>query len=486
MQHRRNRIRNPQSASAEAGNESAAHSADSNVPPIFDRFMAKIEWRDPKQLSSARRNARTHSQSQIAQIAASIQQFGFVNPILIGDDGCIVAGHGRAAAAKKLGLDEVPVIRLDHLSANERRAYALADNRLAEIAGWDRELLAVELQELSEIDLNFDIEITGFETAEIDILVDEHRRGDDSSDDLLIQESVEAPTTRTGDSWVLGEHRIICGDALDPAVFTIIMHNEQADMAFTDPPYNVRIDKHVCGLGTIHHREFKMACGEMSEDEFVRFLQHTLKNHAEHCRNGAVIFCCMDWRHLFELQTAARRVDLPTLNLCVWSKTNGGMGAFYRSAHELILVLKKGNAPHRNNIQLGRYGRYRTNVWHIEGANTIRAARREELALHPTVKPVTLVAEAIKDVTKRGDLVLDGFAGSGTTILAAQKTGRRCCAIELDPGYVDVAIRRWQALSGEEAVHAESGIAFEELAESRAAEPAPRTRKRRKPTSPEV
>ncbi len=284
--------------------------------------------------------------------------------------------------------------------------------------------------------------------------------------------------------WKLGDHRLICGDALGPTVFKRLTGKEHAAMVFVDPPYNVAIDGHVCGLGAIRHREFAMASGEMSEAEFTDFLQRhspTMQTIVETERS----FCCMDWRHLYELQTAARQVKLSTLNFCIWRKTNAGMGALYRSQHELILVLKKGTAPHQNNVQLGRFGRYRTNVWTYEGATSVRASRREELALHPTVKPVTLIADAIKDVTRRGDLVLDGFAGSGTTILAAQKTGRRCYAIELDPGYVDVAIRRWQSYTGEKAIHAESGSMFDDLAASRTAEPARPVRKRRKPSTTE-
>lgn len=486
--------RNRQQAGSSGGSRSAArdvnastpHSTVSNIPPSLERFVAKIEWRDPKNLPPAQRNARTHTDKQIAQIAASIEQFGFTNPVLIGDDGRIIAGHGRVAAAKHLGLDEIPVIRLDHLSAAERRAYVIADNRLAELSGWDHELLAVELQELSTIALDFDVEITGFETAEIDVLLETCVQENDVADNFTTPEGIETPTTQTGDLWRLGDHRIICGDALDPCNFEQLMGDEHADVVFTDPPYNVKVDGHVCGLGSIRHRNFEMASGEMSEVQFTDFLQQSLKNHAEHCRNGAVIFCCMDWRHLFEVQTAARQAGLSTLNLAVWAKTNAGMGSLYRSGHELILVLKRGNAPHQNNVQLGRYGRYRTNVWHHEGANSIRASRRAELAQHPTVKPVALVADAIKDVSRRGDLVLDGFAGSGSTIIAAQRTGRHCCAIELDPGYVEVAIRRWQALTGEEAIHAESGLTFEQLAASRSIEPARRTRKRRKPATPET
>lgn len=455
------------------------------APNTLQHFAPRIIWRKPDDLPPANRNARTHSDKQIAQLAASIRTFGFTNPVLIGADDKILAGHGRVAAAKLLGWTEIPTIRLDHLNEAERRAYVIADNRLAELAGWDRALLAVEFQALSQIDLGFEIEITGFETAEIDLLIEEVGTGSPEAADQIPAHDPSAPqVTRRGDLWLLDEHRLMCGDALEPATHERLLGGDQARAVFIDPPYNVEIDGNVCGSGRIHHREFAMASGEMSEAEFTDFLHRSLSNVVQHCTDGAVLFCCMDWRHLYQLQTAARRAELAQLNLCVWAKTNAGMGTFYRSHHELVLVLKKGSAPHLNNIALGRYGRYRTNVWTYEGANSIRPSRRAELALHPTVKPVAMVADAIKDVTRRGDLVLDSFAGSGTTILAAENTGRRCYAIELDPAYVDVAIRRWQTYTGAQAVHADSGSSFEQIAEARAI-PASRVRRRRRPIGTE-
>lgn len=460
--------------------ESPPDAADHSFATM-DRFAPRITWRNPGDLIPNDGNARTHSDKQIAQIAASIDQFGFVTPIVIGPNEQILAGHGRVAAAKLLGLSQIPVIRIDHLTEAERRAYVIADNHLAELAGWDRELLAVELQELSNIDLGFDIEVAGFETAEIDLLIEE--LGTEAPDEAAPLPPPAANTpqvTQLGDLWHLGNHRLICGDALDPVIFQRLMGEEEAHAVVTDPPYNVQIGGHVGGSGRIQHREFAMAAGEMSEAEFTAFLRQILINLARHCIDGAVLFIFMDWRHLYELQTAARHAGLAILNLCVWAKTNAGMGSLYRSQHELVVVLKKGTAPHVNNIQLGRYGRYRTNLWTYEGANSIRPSRRAELALHPTVKPVALVADAIKDVTRRGDLVLDSFAGSGTTILAAEKTGRRCYAAELDPIYIDVAVRRWQTLTGRQAVHADYGMTFDQLAENRPTT-VRRIRKRRKP-----
>ncbi len=444
-------------------------------------FQPQISWKNPEDLTPNGRNPRTHSTKQVAQIAASIRQFDFVVPIVVDDNNRILAGHGRLAAANLLQLSRVPVIIIEHLTDEQRRAFVIADNRLAELAGWDQALLAVELQELSELDLDFDVEITGFETAEIDLLIDElDTHAADDADHFPPQSETTPAVSRLGDVWQMGDHRLICGNALEAETFEGLLDGEEADAVFIDPPYNVRIDGHVGGLGSIHHGAFPMACGEMSETEFTEFLQAALTTVSRHCIDGAVLFICMDWRHLYELQTAARQAGLSMLNLCVWAKTNAGMGSFYRSQHELVFVFKKGSEPHTNNVQLGRYGRYRTNVWRYEGANSISPNRRAELAMHPTVKPVALVSDAIKDVTRRGDLVLDGFAGSGTTVLAAQRPGRRCYGIELDPGYVDVAIRRWQNLTGEDAVHANLDMTFAELAETRTATTR-RCRKRRKP-----
>jgi DNA modification methylase len=456
-----------------------------SLPDSLERFAPRIIWQKPDDLPPAHRNARTHSDKQIAQLAASIRTFGFTNPVLIGADDNILAGHGRVAAAKMLGLTDIPTIRLDHLTESERRAYVIADNRLAELAGWDRALLAVEFQELTQEELGFEIEITGFETAEIDLLIEEIGSDQAEAVDQIPAHDPSAPqVTRCGDLWILGEHRLMCGNALEPRIHERLAGGEQARAVFIDPPYNVPIDGHVSGSGRIRHREFAMASGELTEAEFTDFLHRSLSNLAPHCTDGAVFFVCIDWRHLYELQTAARQAELLPLNLCVWAKTNAGMGSFYRSHHELVLVLKKGSGPHINNVQLGQYGRYRTNLWTYEGANSIRPSRRAELALHPTVKPTALVADAIKDVTRRGDLVLDSFAGSGTTILAAENTGRRCYAIELDPAYVDVAIRRWQDNTGEQAVHAESGSSFEQIANARATS-APQVRRRRRPLETE-
>ncbi|MCB2051701.1 MAG: ParB N-terminal domain-containing protein [Novosphingobium sp.] len=381
--------------------------------------------RPPGALKPAARNARTHSRKQLRQIADSITRFGFTNPVLVDEDDQILAGHGRVAAAQLLGLNEVPALCIGDLSSKERKAYALADNKLALNAGWDQELLALELQEL--IDLEFDVELTGFSLAEVDFTLDAAR---DSAPDVKEQNSDQIPPmakeaiTRPGDVWQLGRHRLLCGDAREPEHYDVIMGDARADIIFTDPPYNVPIDGHVCGLGRVRHREFAMGAGEMSASQFTAFLGRALGNMVRHARIGAIIYVCMDWRHMRELLEAGDECGLQLKNLVVWNKTNAGMGTFYRSKHELIFVFKYGDAPHVNSFGLGETGRYRTNVWDYPGISSMSATRKDELAMHPTVKPVALVADALRDCSRRGDIVLDPFAGSGTTLMAAQQTGR--------------------------------------------------------------
>ncbi|SLN63387.1 Modification methylase DpnIIB [Roseovarius litorisediminis] len=420
------------------------------APHLPDTLRLKIAYRKVDDLNPYVGNARTHSDKQIAQIAASIRQFGFTNPILIDYANGIVAGHGRVAAARKLGCTEVPVIELAHLSDAERRAYVIADNRLAELAGWDHEILAIELQALSDMDLDFDLEITGFETAEIDLLLDDvdHSEHDPADD---VPEPAPGPAiTRPGNIWHLGRHKLICGDALDAENYRLLMGDERARAPFTDPPYNVKIDGHVCGSGKVKHREFAMAAGEMDKSSFTNFLHDALAAMADVSVDGAIHYVCMDWRHMDELSAAGEGIYSELKNLVVWAKTNGGMGTFYRSRHELIFVYKVGTAKHLNTFGLGETGRYRTNVWDYPGVNSF-GGNQEDLALHPTVKPVALVADAIRDVTRRGDIVLDGFGGSGTTLIAAERTGRVARLIELDPQYCDVICRRFEALTGNSA-----------------------------------
>ena len=433
----------------------------------------KIDYTRVCELRSYPNNARTHSKKQVRQIANSIARFGFCNPVLIDDAKQIVAGHGRVEAAKLLGIDAVPTCRLSHLSEADKRAYILADNKLAEKAGWDKQLLAIELQCL--IDLDVEIELTGFEMPEIDIILEDAREADGASsgpEDSVPQHSSGPAVTRTGDLWLLGNHRLLCSDARDEAAYDRLLEGAKAEFVFTDPPYNVAIDGNVCGLGRIRHREFAMGCGEMSEPEFTTFLQTIFDRLTEHTIDGSIHQICMDWRHMWEMLAAGRQVYSELKNLCIWNKTNAGMGSFYRSKHELVFVWKSGSAGHVNNFELGQHGRNRTNVWDYAGVNTMRAGRLEELAMHPTVKPIALVADAIKDCSRRGGLVLDPFCGSGTILIAAERTGRKARALEVDSTYVDVGVRRWQSYTGKTAVLAASGETFETIEEQRAAKPA--------------
>lgn len=407
-------------------------------------------------------NARVHSKKQIRAIARSLAANGWTNPLLIDDTHVIVAGHGRHAAALELGLATVPCIILTGLSPAEIRAYRLADNRIALDSTWDEELLALEFEAI-RIE-GIDLELTGFEAAEIDLIVDAERGEPGDPADELVPEDDGPPVSQLGDLWLLGEHKILCGDATKAESYEQLMAGERARMVFTDPPYNVPIDGHVCGLGSVKHREFAMASGEMSRAEFTAFLRTVMEHLAAHAVGGSIHFHCMDWRHIGEILEAGAAAYSEFKNLCVWAKDNGGMGAFYRSRHELVFVFKAGTAPHTNNFGLGEKGRYRTNVWEYRGVNTLKKGRLDELALHPTVKPVAMVADAIKDVSSRGEIVLDPFSGSGTTIIAAQKTGRRARVMELDPVYVDRAIRRWQRFARDEAVHAETKLSFDEMA----------------------
>ncbi|MBW2712932.1 MAG: site-specific DNA-methyltransferase, partial [Deltaproteobacteria bacterium] len=333
-------------------------------------------------------------------------------------------------------------------------------NKLAENAGWDLELLALEFQYLSDLEIDFDISVIGFETAEIDVLIGEFVSGEKDNADDEVPAPLPGPAiTQLGDVWQIGSHRLICGDATDASTYNQLLGTEKAQMIFTDPPYNVPIEGHVSGLGEVRHREFAMAAGEMTQAEFTTFLTDVCGHLASASCDGAIHFVCMDWRHMTELLAAGARAYSELKNLCVWAKTNGGMGSLYRSQHELIFVFKNGRAPHTNNVELGKYGRYRTNVWQYAGMNAFSQVRDAELALHPTVKPIDLVADAILDCSNRGGLILDAFAGSGTTLLAAERTGRRGFGIELDPHYCDVILRRLTA-TGLEAMHVESGLTF--------------------------
>ncbi len=424
----------------------------------------RIEYCAVSALEPYSRNARTHTRHQVRQIANSIEAFGFTNPVLIAGANTIIAGHGRVAAAKLLGMDRVPTIRIEGLSEDDVRAYIIADNRLAEKAGWDHSILAIELQHLLTIDNDFDVTITGFEVPEIDLILEQAARKQDEDDTFNLGETNQ-PVTQPGDHWRLGKHHVLCGSALEESSYKALMTGRRAHVVFSDPPYNVAIDGNVSGNGSIRHRDFAMAVGEMSEPEFVAFLATSLRLLSRHSASDSVHFICMDWRHMGELLAAGRQTYDTLLNVCVWVKDNGGMGSFYRSRHELVFVFKNGKSRHRNNVQLGKYGRNRTNVWEYPGVNTLSRQGEEGnlLALHPTVKPVALVADALLDCSARGDIVLDPFLGSGTTLIAAERVSRICHGIEIEPRYVYVAIRRWQQHTGDHAIHVATGKSFDDL-----------------------
>lgn len=420
-----------------------------------------IEYLPLDQIRPDPRNPRKHDKRHIQALAKSIAEFNFNVPVLVDDSGQIVAGHGRYEAARLLGMTEIAVVRLRHLDDARIKAFMIADNRLHDLSSWDNDNLAAILLELSEANLDFDIEETGFSVAEIDL-----RIAVDANEEEADPEELEAgpQVTTLGDLWILGAHKLICASALEAASYETLMGGDQADVVITDPPYNVPMEGHVTGLGRVKHEAFVQCNGEMSEGEFIAFLQAAMDHSATHARQGSLHFWAMDWRHLFELYCAARAIYDEQINLCVWGKTSAGMGSFYRSQHELYGVWRKGSITHRNNVQLGRFGRSRSNLWTYPGANLFSRSSEEGnlLALHPTVKPVALIQDILLDCTKRGDIVLDPFLGSGSTIIAAEKIGRRARGCELSPKYVDTIIRRWQRWSGEQARRSD-GALFDNL-----------------------
>jgi DNA modification methylase len=414
-----------------------------------------------------KRNCRTHSKKQVRQIANSIRRFGWTYPILTDENTIILAGHGRYDAALQLGLREVPIIELSGLKDAEKRALALADNQIPARAGWNRQLLAEELGDLATLlpECDLSLEITGFETAEIDSLlgdlVDPER---DPADE--VPSPAKTAISKIGDLWELGTHRVLCADGQSAEAVQCLMGAALATMVITDPPFNLPI-KQVQGRGRIKHANFAQGAGEMSRSEFIDFLRIALSLAAKHSVNGAIHFVFIDWRHIHQLLEAGSAVYAELKNIVVWAKTNAGQGSFYRSQHELVCVYRSGDGPHINNIELGRHGRNRSNVWTYPGVNTFRAGRLDDLVMHPTVKPVALVADAMRDCSRRGDIVFDPFLGSGTTIIAAERVGRRGFGLEIDPVYVDVVVRRWQAYTGRDAILTDTGQTFEEVAAAR-------------------
>ena len=410
------------------------------------------------------RHARTHSKNQISQIAISISAFGWTNPILVDETGMLMAGRGRFEAAKQLLFPSVPTICISDMTDAQKRAYIIADNKLAENAGWDRAVLALEFKAIVEIDADFDLTDIGFETGEIDVLFSEPTEIEEREEAEHEPEfDPERPLiTKRGDLWQIGPHRLGCGDALNLDDLAQLMECEPAAMVFTDVPYNLPIRGFVSGLGAANHDEFAMASGEMTGAEFTQFLRKVMANLVEATIPGSIHFHCIDWRHVYEMLTAGREIYSELKNICVWAKTNAGMGSLYRSQHELVAVFKNGTAPHINNVELGRHGRSRSNVWTYAGVNTF-GAERDNLAIHPTVKPVAMIEDAIMDCSNRGDAILDAFCGSGSTLIAAERSGRRGFGLEIEPKYVDAALRRFRDLSGVEPVRVSDGQTLKQL-----------------------
>jgi DNA modification methylase len=412
-------------------------------------------------LREAQRKVRKLDPEHVERLVLSIGQFGFTVPILI-SGGEVLDGHVRLAAARALGFENVPAIDCRHLDPVEARNLRLAVNRLAEKGSWDIDQLRIEMVEL--IELEVDLDGTGFTLEEQDIILLDPLTEDAGAEEAEEPEPPEKPVSRRGDVWILDEHRVVCGNSLDPETYGVLLQGAKAQAVLTDPPYNVKIKGNVSGLGKKVHEEFVMASGELDELQWQQFLDSMMVRLRASIAEGAVVFAFMDWRSIGRLVTAAEAAGLKTINMVVWYKQSGGMGGLYRSAHELVGVFCNGERPATNNVALGKHGRDRTNVWSVPGANRRGSSASEMLHLHATPKPVELCVDALLDVTNQGDVVLDAFLGSGTTLVAAEQCGRRCYGIELDPRFVDVTLQRWTALTGKNPILAETEETFADVA----------------------
>jgi DNA modification methylase len=430
---------------------------------IRNDLLPKLQLVDraPDEVIVPARNVRNLDPAHVRETVSVISHLGFSVPILIDHDNNLVDGVVRLEAAKLLGLPRVPCIVVSHLSTPERRLLRVAMNRLQEKGEWDLDSLKIELQELILEDEP--IEITGFLLPEIDqILLDDEVAAVEPGP--LAPEPDVQPIARVGDHFILGRHEIICGDATDPRVLERLMGEDQARLLLTDEPYNVKI----CGNVTRGaHREFVMASGEMSDREFYVFNEAWMAACCPHLCDGALFGTFIDWRGYPTAHAAATALDLKAINLIVWVKTNAGMGSQYRSQHELLPLFKIGTAAHVNNIELGKHGRWRSNTWTYPGASSMGSDARQGLQDHPTVKPVAMLEDALLDMTNRDDIVLDPFLGSGSTLIAAEKTARCCRGLELDPRYVDVILRRYHEVTGTQGIFRDTGETFLELAEQR-------------------
>ena len=419
-------------------------------------------------LRPSSRKVRKLDPAHVREVASSISALGFCDPLLVGRDNEPINGEVRYEAAKLLSLDLIPCVRIGHLRPEEQRVLRLAVNRLAEKGQWDLDALKIEFNELIVTDAP--IEVSGFTLDEIDqVILGDGAGGLEQGP--LEPEPFAAPVAKLGDMFQLGSHRVVCGNATDPQTLRLLSDGDDpVRLVLTDEPYNVRISGHVTGGA---HREFAMASGEMSDAEFLAFNMSWIKSVVPYLCDGGVFGTFIDWRGYPTVFAAASKLGLRPLNLIVWAKTNAGMGGLYRSQHELLPLFKKGDAPHINNIELGKKGRWRSNVWTYPGASSRGSDARRGLKDHPTVKPTAMLEDALLDLTNCGDTVVDPFLGSGSTLIAAEKTGRVCRGVELDPLYVDVIVRRYEVATGDAATHVETGETYEALGAHRASEAAP-------------
>ncbi|MXO85986.1 DNA methylase N-4 [Altererythrobacter aurantiacus] len=460
----RHRTRSP--SRCEPSEQSSRSQVLTNDP--HNELALKIDSVSPSDLKPPQRRLRKNSPRQMAALRSSISEFGFIGPVLIDRDNRIVCGHARWLAAKELQLERIPIIRASHLTKEQLRLFAIAENKIGELGEWDQDILSIELGELS-LNVDINLELTGFAISEIDDLLIKPQHREEEEEDRFDSQHHQ-PVAKAGDLWHLGEHRLLCGSALDRTSYSVLLPGgEKAQMVFCDPPFNLPM-KSISGKGKTIHDEFSFASGEMSPEEFANFLESAFNLMAEYSANGAIHYQCMDWRHMSEMLAAGKAAYSELKNVVVWDKGKGGMGAFYRSQHELIFVWKVGSGKHINTFGLGETGRYRTNVWSYRGNNTFHANRDAELAMHPTVKPIDLIADAIRDCSRRGGVILDAFGGSGSTLIAAEKVGRRARLIEIEPIYCDRTILRWQNATGKKAVLAANGEAWSNVAKTRGIE----------------
>lgn len=443
-------------------NERRSHSGRNDLLPEIELRRYRVaELKPPKN------RTRKDEPDQIARLVSSIVAHGFSQPILT-REGQVYDGWSRVLAAKELGLGQIPAIECGHLTNAQARALALASNRISELGTWDMDALRIEFFEL--IELEVDLDTTGFTVEEQDIILLDPLDGEEPDPADAVEDPPEVPVTQLSDIWELDEHRVICGNALEQETYEDLLQGEKVHAVLTDPPYGVKIKGHVSGLGKKVHDEFIMGSVNMSGDELEKFLTTALALAVQFLVAGAVVFAFMDWRSIHRLYAAGGKVGLNLINLIVWYKQSGAMGSLYRSAHELIAVFCNGKTPRHNAVKLGKSGRNRCNVWEAPGANHPGSSANEMLEAHATPKPVSICEDAILDVTKRGEIVFDGFIGSGSVLIAAERSGRVCRGIELDPRFVDVAVRRWEKFTGKDAVLVATGECFARVAERRAVE----------------